>query len=157
LATDWGAVLTLRVASPRPDLLLSRGCDAMGVDPEHVWHPAAQVWQTPGQGEAAVNAALESTDEEMVAGFGSLEPPADHALAMRRAWDRTTWSCALALYRSSIHVHHEWAGEVEQARAHRGLAIITNEELTEKAWPRRSAARSGAVAELTGLGHWWLL
>lgn len=156
---DWGGVLALRLASLRPDLLHSWASDALGVlDGDHVWHPAARVWQAPGHGEAAVEAALRSSDDEVVAGFAAMGLPAEHALAMRRGWDRTMWSCALSLYRSAVDIHERWGPDLERASARPGLAIVTDEELTRTEWSCRSAARSGArTARLEGLGHWWLV
>jgi hypothetical protein len=68
------------------------------------------------------------------------------------------WNCALQLYRSSTAIHEEWGPDLEGAAARPGLAIIAENELTERAWTERSAKRAGAqVAFLEGLGHWWLL
>ena len=54
---DWGGGHVQRVAATRPDLIRSWATDIAGAaDPEYVWHDMAQVWQTPGDGEAAVDA-----------------------------------------------------------------------------------------------------
>src|SRR5688572_21078575 len=55
---DWGAILTQRVVSLRPDLIRTWACGDGPVDREYVWHDLARKWQTPGEGEAAM-AALE--------------------------------------------------------------------------------------------------
>src|SRR5919198_2833864 len=100
---DWGGLLTVRLASLRPDLLRSWASDALGVfDPRHQWHPAAVVWQTEGEGEAAVEAALGGSAEQTVAAFGAMGMPEEHARIMHRGWDQTMWDCALELYRSSL-------------------------------------------------------
>ena len=156
---DWGGLLTARLASLRPDLLHSWVSDALGVfDPRHQWHPAAVVWQTEGQGEAAVEAALGGSEEQTVGAFGAMGMPEEQARVMHRRLDKLMWSCALQLYRSSTAIHEEWGPDLEGAAARPGLAIIAENELTERAWAERSAERAGAqVAFLQRLGHWWLL
>ena len=43
----------------RPDLIRSWATDIAGAaDPAYVWHDMAQVWQTPGDGEAFVDAMM---------------------------------------------------------------------------------------------------
>jgi pimeloyl-ACP methyl ester carboxylesterase len=156
---DWGGILAVRLACTRPELLRSWGSDALGVfDPAHVWHDAAQVWQTPGIGEHAVEAGLASDEEQVAATFAHYGVPAEHGRALRRGWDQTMWACALTLYRSSIDIHDEWGPELEAARERPGLAVITDEEYTQTRWSEDSATRAGArVARLEGLNHWWLV
>jgi pimeloyl-ACP methyl ester carboxylesterase len=157
---DWGGILTVRVACLRPDLLRSWVSDALGVfDAEHKWHDLARVWQTPGNGEGFVEAALVSSDEDAIAGFGRSGMPAEQAVAMRRQWDRDLWECALDLYRSAVHVSDEWGQEIEKAAARPGLAILPqNEGFVDSAWAQRAAEHAGArVLALDELGHWWFL
>ncbi|GAA2845839.1 hypothetical protein GCM10020220_039040 [Nonomuraea rubra] len=43
------------VAMARPDLLRSWVSDTIGgYEPDFVWHPLAQLWQTPGEGERSI-------------------------------------------------------------------------------------------------------
>ena len=54
---DWGAGFTYRLATTRPDLLRSWAADVASiVHPDQEWHDFAQVWQTPGDGEAFIAA-----------------------------------------------------------------------------------------------------
>ena len=54
---DWGAGHALRAATARPDLVSALVTDIAGTaDAGYVWHDMAQVWQTPGEGEAFVEA-----------------------------------------------------------------------------------------------------
>jgi pimeloyl-ACP methyl ester carboxylesterase len=156
---DWGGLLTVRVASLRPDLLHSWVSDALGhFDPDHQWHPAARAWQTPELGETTAELALQTTDEQAIEGFKEFSVPAEQARLIRGAWDQTMWSCALSLYRSAVNIHQEWGPEIAGAAERPGLALITDEDFTEKKWGHRAAAKAGArVAELPGLGHWWLV
>jgi pimeloyl-ACP methyl ester carboxylesterase len=43
---DWGAILALRAASLRPDCVRSWATGGAPLDPDYVWHQAAQAWQT---------------------------------------------------------------------------------------------------------------
>ena len=43
---DWGALLVLRAASLRPDLVRSWTAGGAPLDPEYEWHEAARLWQT---------------------------------------------------------------------------------------------------------------
>jgi len=55
---DWGALLTLRIASATSVPLRSWAADiASCYQPDYVWHAGARTWQTPGEGEAALAAA----------------------------------------------------------------------------------------------------
>src|SRR6185436_3013240 len=50
---DWGGGHVQRLAATRPDLIRSWITDIAGAtDPAYVWHDMAQVWITPGEGEA---------------------------------------------------------------------------------------------------------
>src|SRR5690348_9443955 len=52
---DWGGGHVVNLAMTRPDLLRSWVTDIIGVfDPDYAWHPLAQVWQRPGEGEELV-------------------------------------------------------------------------------------------------------
>ena len=51
---DWGALLTLRVASLRPDLIRSFVVANALIDPEYSGHSAAKMWATPVLGEVSM-------------------------------------------------------------------------------------------------------
>jgi pimeloyl-ACP methyl ester carboxylesterase len=156
---DRGGLLTVRLASLRPDLLHSWVSDALGqFDADHEWHPAARAWQTPELGETAAELALRTTEEQAIEGFREFGVPAEQARLTRGAWDRTMWSSALSLYRSAVNIHQEWGPDIGGAAERPGLTLITDEDLAERNWAHRAAAKAGArVTELRGLGHWWLV
>ena len=65
---DWGGGHVQRLAATRPDLIRSWVTDIAGAaDPEYVWHDMAQVWQTPGDGEAFVEAMMTMPNGDRVA------------------------------------------------------------------------------------------
>jgi len=47
---DWGALLAERLVSVRPDLVRTWAAGGGAIDEAYVWHPIAQMWQTPGVG-----------------------------------------------------------------------------------------------------------
>jgi pimeloyl-ACP methyl ester carboxylesterase len=159
---DWGGGHVQRLAATRPDLIRSWASDIAGAaDPEYVWHDLAQVWQTPGDGEALVEAMISMAYADRVATFierGMTEPAARSCVD---ALGPDMGRCILALYRSAAQpAMTEWGDELEAAERRPGLVIIaTADDFTGgPVLARRSAARFGAeVAVLEGLGHWWML
>jgi pimeloyl-ACP methyl ester carboxylesterase len=52
LGHDFGGLLALMVAARRPEILKSVAADTFGsFSADYQWHPLAQIWQTPGDGE----------------------------------------------------------------------------------------------------------
>ncbi|MGI5127491.1 alpha/beta fold hydrolase [Pseudonocardia sp. CA-107938] len=159
---DFGAAHVVNVAMTRPDLLRTWAADVVGwFDPGYVWHPLAQVWQTPGDGEASVD-SLTSLDVpgriELLASFGIPRPVAE---VLAPGCDAALGRCVLGLYRSAAQPALERLGAgLERAAARPGLAILPTEDggVGDMAMRRRSAARAGAeVAVLEGVDHWWPL
>jgi pimeloyl-ACP methyl ester carboxylesterase len=160
---DWGGGHVLRLAATRPDLIRSWVSDVLGLlDPEYVWHEFAQVWQTPGEGEASIEAWRAMPTEEFVAtfvGIGVPEQAARESAGLLAGPD--TGRCILALYRSAAQPKlKEWGDELARAERRPALAVIPSEDpyLGGVEMNRRAAARCGAqVAVLEGLAHWWML
>lgn len=155
---DWGAGLTYRVATTRPDLVRSWAADvATIVHPDQVWHDFARIWQTPGEGEALVETQLATAVEDQVPMFEAMGLPRDDAAAMIGRVDRTMGTCILDLYRSATpNTYATWGAEMGPTAAP-GLVIHAVED------PFDDARRSEEVAEilgartgrLDGLGHFW--
>jgi pimeloyl-ACP methyl ester carboxylesterase len=156
---DWGGALVVRLVSTRVDLVRSWVTDAAGVgDAEFEWHSVARIWQTPGAGEDFWARQLTVPAVERGGALESLGLPHEEAVAMAGAVDRTMADCILALYRSALDVGREWAPDFESVAAP-GLVLVPSEDPFLAADQARSAARrAGAtVAELQGLGHWWMV
>ena len=158
---DWAAA-TCSASLVAPDLIRSWSSDIAGcADPEYVWHDLAQVWQTPGDGEAFVEAMNSMPIDDRVAGFVDAGMTPDVARACAMAAGPEMGRCILALYRSAAQpAMTEWGRELEQAERRPGLVVIpTADQYTGgEVLARRSAERFGAdVAILEGLGHWWML
>ena len=158
---DWGGGHVCRAVAARPDLVRSWATDIAGCfDPEYVWHERAQVWQTPGAGEAAIAQQVATPSERLVAfyqGLGMSRAAAERrAVAMNEDMGR----CILALYRSAAQPKMaRWGAELDRLRLRPGLVIIPTEDhyTGGEALARRTAERVGAqVAVLAGLSHWWM-
>jgi pimeloyl-ACP methyl ester carboxylesterase len=159
---DWGGGHVARLAATRPDLIRSWCTDIAGCfDPGYVWHDAAQVWQTPGDGEAMVEAMVTTPLADRVGMFTSLGMSPAVAQSCAEALDAGMARCILALYRSAAQPKmREWGVELEAAERRPALVVIATEDHYTGGpdAAQRSADRFGAhVARLDGLGHWWML
>jgi pimeloyl-ACP methyl ester carboxylesterase len=151
----------LNAVMARPDLVRSWCSDILGVfDPDYVWHELAQVWQTPGAGEAAVAAmaaAPVTVRAERLTARG-MDPVVAERIAA--AFDDVMGDCILRLYRSAAQpVMAELGAGLEAAAARPRLAVVPTEDHMVGTDEQRSraAARAGARVEaLDGLGHWWM-
>lgn len=156
---DWGGGFVVRVVSTRPELVRCWVSDAAGVgDVAFEWHEFAKIWQTPGAGEEFFEQQLATPAGERGSIFESFGVPHDQAVKMGGWSDRTMADCILSLYRSAVDVGREWGPDFHDIPK-TGLVIIPSEDPFLAADPARAgAARAGAqIAELDGLGHWWML
>lgn len=160
---DWGAGHALRAATARPELVRSLVTDIAGTaDSEYEWHDMAQVWQTPVEGEAFVEAvaAMPVADRvPMLVDAGMTEAGAQ---ACAEANGPAMGACILSLYRSAVQPNmtmwgHEFAALLSRPRT---LVVNAHDDLYTGGpdSARRVAQQWGAsVAELDGLGHWWMM
>lgn len=158
---DWGGGHVMRVAISRPDLISSWATDIAGCfDLAYVWHEMAQVWQTPGAGEQAVQQMVAAPVEERAAQFESLGMSQHVARRVAGAVNEAMADCILKLYRSAAQPFMANIGkEIEKAQKKPGLVIIATEDpyCGGEVLARQSAERAGAeVGLLPGLGHWWM-
>lgn len=155
---DWGAGLTYRVATTRPDLVRSWAADVGNVmHPDYEWHDFAKIWQTPGAGEDFIKQQDEAPAEDRAPLFEAMGVPADDALTMAAASDLTMGQCILDLYRSATpNPHADWGGELGPTAAP-GLVIHAGDDpFGDAAMARDVAGRLNAQFEtLDGAGHWW--
>jgi pimeloyl-ACP methyl ester carboxylesterase len=158
---DWGGGHVARIAMERPELIRSWVMDIAGaLEPEYVWHDAAQAWQMPGAGEQAVAGMVGAPQEAKAQQFQSLGMSAEAAASCAESANEEMGRCILALYRSAAQPKmSEWGAQFGKAKARPGLVIIATEDhyTGGEAFARRAAERAGAkVAVLQGLGHWWM-
>jgi hypothetical protein len=146
----------------RPELVRSWVSDVVGLfDPDYVWHDLAQVWQTPGDGEALVDTMIGATLQERAEQLAGLGVTAEVATKMAAAQGPEMGRAILLLYRSAAQPAIAEAGrELEKAAARPGLSLLATEDhyVGSQEIRRRSAERAGAGTEvLEGLGHWWMV
>src|SRR3954454_2389695 len=158
---DWGGGHALTVAMTRPDLLRTWVSDLLGCfDPDYVWHPLAQGWQTPGKGEEMV-AAMVADPSSRRADMAARGLDRAVGEQMARGYDATMARCILGLYRDAAQPTMARLGEHLYAAAGRPrLAVLATDarNVGTDEMRRRPAARAGAqVAVLGGLGHWWMV
>jgi pimeloyl-ACP methyl ester carboxylesterase len=156
---DWGGGFAVRLVSMRPELVRSWVTDAAGVgDASFEWHEFAKIWQTPGAGEEFFEQLLARPVEDRAGIYEGYGVPRDQAVAMASWTDRTMADCILALYRSAVDVGRQWAPDFHDIAAP-GLVVVPSEDpFLSASGARAGATRAGAeMAELTGLGHWWML
>jgi pimeloyl-ACP methyl ester carboxylesterase len=154
---DWGAALTYRVVTTRSDLLRSWVADnANVVHPVYEWHDFAKTWQTPGEGEAFMEAQNAVPPEQRASIFESMGVPPDDALAMA-ARDEVMDRSILDLYRSATpNARADWT-EGWNDRVAPGLVLHpTDDPFGDETLTAEVAAELGAPVErLERLGHWW--
>jgi pimeloyl-ACP methyl ester carboxylesterase len=156
---DWGGGFVVRVVSTRPDLVRSWVTDAAGLgDAGFEWHELAKIWQTPDAGEAFWEQQLAATPEQGASTLEAFGVPADQALIMAGWPDATMADCILALYRSAVDVGREWGGDFVNVPVPGLTLLAADDPFLSAAGARAAAGRAGAkVAELGGVGHWWML
>jgi len=162
LGHDFGGGHVMGVAMSRPDLIRSWASDIIGtLEPDYVWHEVAQIWQTPGAGEAHLEELFGGTVDERAERMNvfGITGPAGRAVAAAQGPEMAR--AILALYRSAAQPEPSEAGRhLAAAAARPGLAIIPTEDhaVGSFAARHRGAERAGARAEVfAGLGHWWML
>ena len=152
---DWGCILTLRVASLRPDLIRSWAAGSGPVSAAYDWHPLAKLWQTPGEGERWFEELDPAAVTDLMAKEGL---PWESARNVVRHIDQTMGHCILRLYRSALDVGKQWQPDLIKVRAP-GLVFWGTRDTT---CPVRFAeelalnTHAGRVLKVDA-GHWSLV
>lgn len=154
---DWGAILTVRVATAHGDRVRSWAADCANVShTDYVWHEFAKIWQTPGEGEAFIEAQSSMAVEDRAAGLEGLGVPHAGALEMAAASDADMGTCILDLYRSALpNPHHDWGWKAPTQG--RGLVLHPTEDpFGHEVRAKEVADSLGAgFAPMEGAGHFW--
>jgi len=159
---DWGGGIGMRAVTLRPHLFRTWACDVLGLfHPDYVWHDFAQIWQTPGAGEAYFEQNAATPEEDRIALFEAIGIPRATGERLVAAADATMGECILALYRSAAQpAMKEWGEHLGPAATIPGLAIIApNDPFVQgESLGAEVADRIGARRHvLPGQGHWWML
>jgi len=155
---DWGALLALKVLADQPGNVRSWVTDMGDLGDDFRWHATARTWQTPGEGEALIDAMVGAAPDERAALLTGAGVPEADAPEMARHLDRTMGEVILALYRSAVDVGTQWGPGIDDISA-RGLVISSMQDPFRDAERAvRLGERTGAdVVELPDAGHWWML
>ncbi|MBI5090229.1 MAG: alpha/beta fold hydrolase [Actinobacteria bacterium] len=159
---DWGGAIAMRAAAQRPDLIRSWVSDILGVfHADYVWHEFAQIWQTPGEGEAFFERNLATPVADRVAVYETIGIPRATAEQFVAAGDAEMGRCVLALYRSAAQpAMAEWGRELDGAATRPGLAIIAPDDPFVRSLdlaPQVADALGARRHVMEGQGHWWML
>jgi pimeloyl-ACP methyl ester carboxylesterase len=154
---DWGAGLTYRVATAHGDRLRSWAADVGNIaHPDYTWHDIAQLWQTPGKGEAFVASQEALPPEERAGLYEAMGISYDDALAMARASDATMGACILELYRSAVPNPHASWGPWRPTSVPGLVLHPSDDPFSDATLASETATALGARFEvLEGAGHFW--
>lgn len=155
VAHDWGALLTLRVASIEPTLVRTWAAGGAPLDAEYEWHKAAKLWQTPEVGEQVMERV---TPETLASGLAAAGVPAADAAETARYVDATMKRSILALYRSAVHVGAEWEPGLGRIKAPGLVLWGADDPYVAPTFGGRLASRTGArFVSFAQCSHWWQL
>jgi pimeloyl-ACP methyl ester carboxylesterase len=144
---DWGALLVERLVSVRPDLVRT-----WAIDESYVWHPIAQMWQTPGVGE---NVMQSMTADAVVPTFVNDGMPEATAREIAQRIDDRMKAAILPLYRSAVNVGKEWGPDIDGISKPGLLIWGEKDQYMQTEFAKRMAERTGAKLVLLPGGHWW--
>lgn len=149
---DWGALLVVRVASLRPDLVKSWAVANALPEPTYKWHRTARIWQTPLLGELFMALAGQNRMAKALHQAGLPE-----ALAKEEAshWNRTMRQSILALYRSAKDITETWTDKLDQL-PRQGLIFWGDDDpFVPVETAERFAERTGIpLYRQANTGHW---
>lgn len=154
---DWGAGFTYRVATAHGELLRSWAADVGNIaHPDYAWHDFAQLWQTPGDGEAFFEAQNAAPVADRAATYQAMGVPEGFAREMAEASDDVMASCILDLYRSATpNPHADW-GPWAPTSAPGLILHSADDPFSDPALGGEVAAALGAqTATIPGAGHFW--
>lgn len=154
VAHDWGALLCLRLAHLRPDLVRSWAVINAILEPSYQWHSLARIWQTPVLGEAFMALGRPAQFRATLVKAGMPPDIANHAVErikpdMKRA--------ILRLYRSAKTLPSDWATDLSGLPRH-GLVLWGDQD---RYVPIRYARQFFDTHDVPlhveeGAGHWAL-
>ena len=116
---DWGALLVIRAACLRPDLVRTWAVANALPEKDYKWHRTARIWQTPVLGEIFMALSGQDRMATALAGAGM---PEDLAKEEASHWDRRMRRSILKLYRSARTIAQEWPQDLHKLPA-RGLVF----------------------------------
>lgn len=150
---DWGCILSLRVASLRPDLIRSWAGGSGPINASYEWHPLAKILQTVGAGEEYLRNFDPLQFEQVLLEDGV---PAEYAGEAPARVNGLMGECLLKLYRSAATVGADWQDGLANVTAP-GLVIWGKRDRSvpiENADILAKDTRAHRILRLDA-GHWW--
>jgi len=151
---DWGALLTLRAASLRPDLIKSWAISGATLDPNYRGHLVAHLWNAPLAGEIAM-ALSPKIIMEMTFRLSGL--PRGIAEQEASAWRPHMRQSVLALYRSAnaLRFDGDWVERLKNLPKHGLLIWGAKDPYMSLSVARRFAEKHRTELHVEqGAGHW---
>jgi len=152
---DWGAIITIRVASLRPDLVNS-WCVANALPhPDYQWHRMARMWQTPVLGELIMAVTRK---EAMCKALHAAGIPADLASKEASHWSPDMKRAILKLYRSAKTAGTDW-WDATKHLPERGLVFwgVDDPYVPVEIAEKFCAQTSTRLEKQMDTGHWSII
>lgn len=152
---DWGAILTLRAASLRPDLFRSWAVSNAMIAADYKGHRAAKLWATPVLGELFMWSSRNPARlKKALDGSGLPDDVFDKEAAY---WTQHKRECILSLYRSAagLSFRGQWVDDLKNLPEH-GLVIWgENDPYVDLSFGKAFAKRhSVPIHVVRDTGHW---
>lgn len=155
VAHDWGALLSQRIASVRPDLIRTWCVTNAVIDPEYRGHRTAQMWATPLLGEFVMLNMRNKPRLEATLIEGGM--PADLAAEEVPLIDKTMRQSILKLYRSAIGLRFSgpWVSDLANLPSPGQLFWGETDPFVDLSVAERfSKAHDVPLHVEKGAGHW---
>ena len=152
---DWGALISLRVASLRPDLIKTWCVTNAVIDPEYRGHRTARMWATPLLGEFVMLNMRNKPRLEAALIEGGM--PADLAKEEVPLIDKTMRQSILKLYRSAIGLRFSgpWVSDLARLPSPGQLFWGETDPFVDVSVAERfSKAHNVPLHVERGTGHW---
>lgn len=152
---DWGALLALRAASLRPDLIRSWCVTNAVIDPDYRGHRTARMWATPLLGEFVMLNMRNKARLE--AGLIEGGMPADLAKAEVPHVDKTMRQSILKLYRSAIGLRFSgpWVSDLARLPSSGQLFWGETDPFVDLSVAERFSKNHNVPLHVEkGAGHW---
>ena len=149
---DWGALLVVRAACLRPDLVNSWAVANALPERDYNWHQTARIWQTPLLGELFM--ALTGKDR-LASSLASAGMPETLAKHEADHWSPHMRKSILRLYRSARNIAEEWTGNLDKL-PERGLVFWGDDDpfVAVETAERFCAATQTPLHRNANTGHW---
>ncbi|MEM9055444.1 MAG: alpha/beta hydrolase [Pseudomonadota bacterium] len=152
---DWGALITVRAVSLRPDLFATWTISNAAPHVDYRWHRMAKLWQTPLVGELI---QMLTRPKALAKALAEQGLPMDLVKHEAAAFDGRMKRAILKLYRSARNASREWVSGVDQMHD-RGLVFWGEQDPYVPHWVGTAfAERTDArMVSLPDAAHWSII